>query len=116
MFDIIYRSKYRFNNEEIPDDAYRFILDAELLIIDDLGTESPSAAKYTELLTLLNYRSAKNTKSPCKTILSTNIEPENLDKTYSERIASRIMGEFDILSLVGDDIRIIKRLNQSGKI
>lgn len=115
MFDIIYRSKYRFNNEEMPDDAYRFILDAELLIIDDLGTESPSAAKYTELLTLLNYRSAKNTKAPCKTILSTNIEPEDLHITYSERIASRILGEFDILSLVGDDIRIIKRLNQSDK-
>jgi len=116
LFDIVYRSKYRFNNEEIPDDAYRFILDAELLIIDDLGTESPSAAKYTELLTLLNYRSAENTKSPCKTIISTNMNPKDLHKTYSERISSRILGEFDILRLVGDDIRFIKSINQPGKI
>ncbi|NLG89036.1 MAG: ATP-binding protein [Clostridiaceae bacterium] len=116
MFDIIYRCKYRFNDEEIPDDSYRFILDTDLLIIDDLGTESPSAAKYTELLTLLNYRSAKNTKTPCKTIISTNMNPKDIQKTYSERIASRILGEFEILRLVGDDIRIIRRLNQSEQV
>ena len=110
MFDIIYRSKYKFDGADEQNNAYDYILNAELLIIDDLGTESPSAAKYTELLTLLNYRSAKNTKLPCKTILSTNIEPENLHKIYSERVESRILGEFDILCLVGDDIRLLKRL------
>jgi len=113
MFDIIYRSKYQFDGAEDQNNAYNYILSAELLIIDDLGTESPSAAKYTELLTLLNYRSAKNTKLPCKTILSTNIEPKDLHNIYSERVESRILGEFDILYLFGDDIRLVKRFHQS---
>jgi DNA replication protein DnaC len=112
MFDIIYRSKYKPEAADVENNAYNYILNAELLIIDDIGTESPSAAKYAELLTLLNYRSAKNTRLPCKTILSTNIEPGDLHKIYSERVESRILGEFDILCLIGDDIRILKRLNE----
>lgn len=108
MFDIIYRSKYQFDGNT-QDNAYQNILNTELLIIDDLGTESPSAAKYTELLTILNYRSARNVTTPCKTILSTNLEPQDLHKIYSERVESRILGEFDILYLFGDDIRLIKR-------
>jgi len=113
MFDIIYRSKYQFDGAEEQNNDYSYILNAELLIIDDLGTESPSAAKYTELLTLLDYRSAKNTKLPCKTILATNIEPKDLHGIYSERVESRILGEFDILYLFGDDIRLIKRFQQN---
>ncbi|MBP7176732.1 MAG: ATP-binding protein [Thermoclostridium sp.] len=109
MFDIIYRSKYPADKNENRDGAYEDILNADLLIIDDLGTESPSAAKYTELLTLLDYRSAKNTKLRCKTIVSTNLDPQDLHKVYSERIVSRILGEFDILVIYGDDIRLIKR-------
>ncbi len=109
MFDIIYRSKYPADKTENRDTAYEDILNADLLIIDDLGTESPSAAKYTELLTLLDYRSAKNTRLPCKTIVSTNLDPQDLHKVYSERIVSRILGEFDILVIYGDDIRLIKR-------
>jgi DNA replication protein DnaC len=114
MFDIIYRCKYRFDDPNVTDSAYNDILSTELLIIDDLGTESPSAAKYTELLTILDYRSSRNTKYPCKTILSTNLEPQDLHNVYSERIVSRILGQFDILALSGDDIRLIKKLQSSG--
>lgn len=114
MFDIIYRSKYPADNTEDRVAAYDDILNADLLIIDDLGTESPSAAKYTELLTLLDYRSGKNIKTRCRTIISTNLDPQDLHKVYSERIVSRILGEFDILILHGDDIRLIKRFEQDA--
>lgn len=112
MFDIIYRSKYQ-SEGNFQDNAYEDILNTELLIIDDLGTESPSAAKYTEFLTILNYRGARNVQTPCKTILSTNLEPQDLHKIYSERVESRILGEFDILYLFGDDIRLIKRFRDN---
>ena len=113
MFDIIYRSKYQ-SDSIMQDNSHQDILNTELLIIDDLGTESPSAAKYTELLTLLNYRSARNISTPCKTILSTNLEPKDLHKMYSERVVSRILGEYDILYLFGDDIRLVKRFMKDG--
>jgi DNA replication protein DnaC len=113
MFDIIYRSKYPADATQVKDNPYEGILNTELLIIDDLGTESPSAAKYTELLTILDYRSARNTKLPCKTILSTNLDPQDLHNVYSERVESRILGEYEILFLMGDDIRLIKRFQKS---
>lgn len=114
MFDIIYRSKYPADKAEGRDTAYEDILNADLLIIDDLGTESPSAAKYTELLTLLDHRSARNIKLRCKTIISTNLDPQDLHKVYSERVVSRILGVFEILSLFGDDIRLIKRFQKAS--
>lgn len=114
MFDIIFRSKYPADKGESRDTAYEDILNTDLLIIDDLGTESPSAAKYTELLTLLDYRSARNTKLRCKTIISTNLEPHDLHKVYSERVVSRILGEFEVLVIPGDDIRLIKRLQRAS--
>lgn len=114
MFDIIYRSKFPADKTEGRDSAYEDILNADLLIIDDLGTESPSAAKYTELLSLLDYRSARNLKIRCKTIVSTNLDPQDLHKVYSERVVSRILGEFEILLIYGDDIRLIKRFQKAS--
>jgi DNA replication protein DnaC len=61
----------------------------------------------------LDYRSAKNIKLRCKTIISTNLDPQDLHKVYSERVVSRILGEFEFLSLYGDDIRLIKRFERN---
>ena len=64
-----------------------------------------------QIVNASNY-SSRNVKTPCKTILSTNLEPQDLHKIYSERVESRILGEYDILYLIGDDIRLIKRFQK----
>ncbi len=105
-------NEYRFRNsrdEDYDSSVYRNILDAELLIVDDLSTESPSAAKYAELLTILDGRAANNLSRPCKTIISTNIDMRKLYDYYDERVASRIMGNFEIYRFSGEDIRNLKR-------
>lgn len=111
LFDVVNEHKVKaFKEEGYIDTRYRNILEVELLIIDDLGTEPPSAARFAEFLTILNTRQAYNLTRPCKTIISTNIEARQLYEYYSERVASRIIGGFDMFRLVGEDIRRLKKV------
>ena len=109
LFNIINEHKYGFSKETADISAYRNIFEAELLIIDDLGIEPQTPARYSELLTILNTRQINNLTKPCKMIISTNIGPKQLYQNYTERIMSRIMGNFERLMFIGDDIRLIKK-------
>ena len=80
------------------------VLDAEVLIIDDLGTEFMNSFTSSRLFTVINERLLRE-KS---TIISTNLSLEELMDTYSERTFSRL-SQFTILKLFGDDIRIMKQ-------
>ena len=111
IFNIINEYKIRaFNDGDFQDESYKSIFETELLIIDDLGTETQSAARYAELLTILNVRQMNNLQRPCKTIISTNISPRKLYENYTERVASRIVGCFEGLLFVGEDLRGKKAL------
>jgi DNA replication protein DnaC len=92
-------------------DLRDMILDSELLIIDDLGTEKQTESRYSELLEILNYREIKNKKSPCRTIIATNLNVKNIYKYYGERVGSRILGSFNAYRFIGDDIRLKKKIN-----
>lgn len=109
LFSTINEYRYKSSREDgFENTVYRNIIEVELLIIDDLGTESPSAARYAELLTIFDTRFANNLKRPCKTIISTNIDMKKLSEYYDERVVSRIIGNFDIYKFAGDDIRKLK--------
>ncbi len=106
LFDIITEYKMKaFKEDNFNDDKYQSIFSVELLIIDDLGTEPLSDARYSELLNILNSRQARDSISACKIIISTNMSPKKLFELYSERVTSRINGLFDRLLLSGMDIR-----------
>ena len=115
LFELINEyKKNSFKNEPISTVDYKNIYDSELLIIDDLGTESTTSSRYAELLNIINSRLANNLKKPCKTIISTNLSPKELYKLYTERVASRIIGCFDIYKFIGEDIRISKILESNS--
>ena len=78
---------------------------ADLLIVDDLGTEMSNAFYTACLYDLLNGRLMR--KQP--TILSTNLLPNQLESRYTGAIASRILGEFTQLRFIGEDIRKIQK-------
>ncbi len=84
------------------------ILNVDLLIIDDLGTESMNSVKFTELFNIINTR-ILNSNKITKTIISTNLSLQNLFANYDERIVSRIVGNYNICYFFGDDIRFKKR-------
>ena len=47
------------------------------------------------------------------TVISTNLSVNELRRTYSERIASRVMNDYRVIPLFGADIRIKKKIGQS---
>lgn len=107
LFDNI-ASKYSQDGEEREKaiELDELLTNAELLIIDDLGTERQTGSRYAELLDILNSRELMSRKRICKTIISTNLSLKNIFSAYGERVASRIIGGFELLEFVGDDIRI----------
>lgn len=87
---------------------YQSILDCDLLIIDDLGTESLNSMKLSELFTILNTRILNLNHKVTKTIISTNLNINDIFKNYEERIGSRIAGYYDIYYFFGEDLRFKK--------
>ena len=97
---------YRFGKTD--DFVYHNILNADLLIIDDLGTESMNNLKFTELFNVINSRLLNQNNHITKTIISTNLSLNNLFNAYDERIFSRLAGYYNICRFYGDDIRLKK--------
>lgn len=99
---------YKFSKENNSDNIYDNILNTDLLIIDDLGTENINSLKFAELFNIINTRLLNQNKKITKTIISTNLSIDNLFKNYDERIVSRLVGYYDICRFFGDDIRFKK--------
>lgn len=100
-------NKYKTSSQ---DDFYKNVLEADLLIIDDLGTECLNSMKLSELFTILNTRLLNLSNHITKTIISTNLNINNIFKNYEERIGSRIAGFYDIYYFFGDDLRFKKHI------
>lgn len=113
LFDILERRKFsRPDSGEDEDysetaNQYAHIRDCDLLIIDDLGTELNNAFISSQLYQCINERLLGRRA----TIISTNLSFEQLKNNYSERIFSRITGSYTFLKIVGEDIRIRKKLS-----
>ena len=100
---------FKMNRQKnLSNDFYQSILDCDLLIIDDLGTESLNSMKVSELFTILNTRILNLNHKVTKTIISTNLNINDIFKNYEERIGSRIAGYYDIYYFFGEDLRFKK--------
>lgn len=77
------------------------MLQCDLLIMDDLGTEFLSPFAHSALMDIINSRLMEH-----KTMLvSTNLTDYELRERYKGALASRLEGEFIWLSFYGDDLR-----------
>lgn len=101
IFEILREYKFSLNKSEYAPQQFDMLLDVDLLIIDDLGTELNNSFISSELFNVLNSRLLAGKK----TIISTNLTLAQLHEAYSERIVSRIIGHYTILKFFGDDIR-----------
>ena len=101
LLDCIF--EYKYNSKDTSKELYDNLFNVNLLIIDDLGTENLTSAKFSELFTIINSR-LLNPKT--KTIISTNLSLENLAKNYDDRILSRLIGNFNICKFFGEDLRL----------
>lgn len=108
LFDILEKNK--FGKEEssyAASNQFEYILDCDLLIIDDLGTELNNSFTTSQLYLILNERLLKQ-KS---TIISTNLSLDMIKNNYSERVYSRIISDYTIRVIIGEDIRLHKAVS-----
>lgn len=96
--------KDRFNPDENSHAQVRQLMDCDLLIVDDLGTEMPGNFVTAALYSLVNDRLL----SRKATVISTNLNISEIAQRYSPQIASRLQGSFKGLTFVGQDIRVLK--------
>lgn len=78
------------------------IMNCDLLMIDDLGTEAGAATKYADLLGVIDTRQGTGRKM----IISSNADPATLRDHYDERLLSRLMGGFSVYRFFGEDVRL----------
>ena len=79
-----------------------FIDTCDLLIIDDLGTEASNNVSVADIFHCINKRILEKRS----TIISTNLELQQIQKVYSDRLASRILGNYQIIKFYGEDLRL----------
>lgn len=109
LFDTLAEQTFDTQNADAVPEAYQHILDCDLLIIDDLGTELANSFSTSQLFLCMNERFLRK-KS---TMISTNLSLEKISETYSERTFSRLSGNYKVVKLIGEDIRMKKRRSKS---
>lgn len=101
MFEAM-RQQHVGNDEKYQ--GFSELIEAPLLLIDDLGTEPMMRNITVEyLFTLLNERIAAKRH----TVVATNLTPVQLNERYGERVASRLLdrGVCGAIQLKGKDLR-----------
>lgn len=100
-------AEFLMNRKTELEDLYNYIYNSELLIIDDLGTELTNNFVLSQLFEIINKREING----LSTLISTNLSMKQLRDRYSERIMSRIIAEYTVFNIYGDNIRYQKRKN-----
>lgn len=111
-FDVVYDTAQgmfsafeasRFGRGGSADAEERFF-SADLLILDDLGTEMTNSFTVSCLYSVINSR----VNARRSTLINSNLTHSELRTRYADRITSRLFGEFRPLVFAGRDVRAQK--------
>lgn len=97
--------KEHFAKNKPETSTEELLLECDLLIVDDLGTEFSTAFSNSALYNLFNSRLL----SGKPVIVNTNLELKQLRDLYTDRFVSRIIGQAKRLDFFGRDVRILKK-------
>ena len=109
-FGVIYTStqnmisnmeKEKFRGYVVSNESEKHYADCDLLIIDDLGTEYATPFSSAAVYNVINSRIMRGKP----TIISTNLSMRELEKYYTQRMVSRIIGNNIRLEFLGSDVR-----------
>lgn len=98
LLEILEELRFKNNDDK---EKYNLLFEADLLIIDDLGTEMTNTFTNSEIFNIINSRLLSNKK----TIVSTNLSPKEMMDRYDDRIFSRLFSKFTVLHFFGKDLR-----------
>ncbi len=101
ILEIIEKHRFGRGSKEFNDYQYNLLFEADLLIIDDLGTEVSNTFTNAEIFNIVNTRIIAGKK----TIISSNLTPKEISETYTDRVFSRILDKFVPLKFYGHDLR-----------
>ena len=87
------------------------VMDCELLILDDLGTEYENKMYNSTIYNIINTR--LNRGKP--TIISTNMDFGQIAARYDERVVSRLTSMYTCLEFRGDDVRLQQKHHNTIK-
>ena len=91
-----------FSKRMREEDTEDYIEEVDVILIDDLGTEFSNSFTTSRFFALLNQRILnRNTM-----LISTNLNFKELRETYSDRVVSRFMSDYEIIPLYGKDQRL----------
>lgn len=108
LFNLVSNERFSGENKGI----YQNMIDSDLLVIDDLGTELSTEFSRSVLYNLINSRML----SQKPTIINTNLSMKEIADRYGERIASRLIGSYNANKFIGNDIRQQKFLKENRGI
>lgn len=103
------KERFSYRRESTAEDSEQHLIQCDLLILDDLGTEFSTSFSSAAIYNILNTRIS----SGKPTIISTNLSMKELERSYSERLVSRIMGNHVRLEFLGGDVRQQKRMKRN---
>lgn len=98
-------AREHFGRESRDMDTLELLLSADLLVLDDLGTEFDTQFNVSTVYNIINTRLNRG----LPTIISTNLDFQGIRNRYEERIVSRLFAVYDTLQFVGMDIRLLKK-------
>ena len=98
--------KEHFSHEH-SSEMIDLVMDTDLLILDDLGTEYETPFYNATIYNIINTR--LNRRKP--SIISTNLDFSGISRRYDKRVMSRIISEYSCLEFKGEDVRLQKRKN-----
>lgn len=105
LFETLARYSFDTKSKETLYNFCKDLYNSDLVIIDDLGTEVTNSFVTSQLFSLLNERHLRQKA----TIISTNLNLEEMRDRYSDRIFSRITSNYSLCKLTGPDIRMYKK-------
>ena len=108
LIDCFERTRFGRNPSDSDWNSVTMANNADLLIIDDMGSEFVTSFSQSVLYNIINER----IMSGKETVISTNLDTAKLASTYEQRISSRVLCGYKALHFVGQDIRLQNRINK----
>lgn len=104
LFDRMSKLNFSARSDPEAESINRRVIESELLIIDDLGTEFATDFTRARFFSIISNRLSNG----MSTVISTNLSMNQIKDYYGERVSSRLMGDYILLPFYGADLRIAK--------
>ncbi|MBE6877138.1 MAG: DNA replication protein DnaC [Ruminococcus sp.] len=100
-----------FQREKPEVSTLESVLNAELLVLDDLGTEFQTSFTDSVVYNIINTRINRS----LPTIITANMSSDAMADMYSPRIVSRLFAVYKPMQFIGEDIRMMKKRNNNSQ-